>query len=313
MSQPDVQAQAAEAAKLEDLTGMGIPESELIDTPIVQEKPEEKSDEEPEPKTTDKPEDGEPEGDGEGDDDDDPKGEDEDEDDPKDPPPKRPAKNERPLKAIFSQIKELRSIVEGIVSKSSAKQETVEQLDELKELAEKRGDSPEDLAKLVDAIQKKVLSDLEKSGKLSKDLPDDVKEKLKLLDQIQADKTKADESAHFEREWLGLLPDLQKQYPNAKAGELTEAKKILDELSHTKVHHKHDLDYIVFKNRSKFDTLLKVAKHSKSGETTSKQIEDDTGEEKDIDLDPENITPEKMAAYEKQKYKDASDTVEMLG
>lgn len=297
MADVNISAEIAEAQKLEDLTGMGMPEelkeaykleeeSEVNSKPAPKEETEEVESTETEEET-----------------DDDSKDEVEDKESKIRSP--KPAKNERPLKAIFSQIKELRNgqeslatIIKGLQD-NSTKKETVNAIDEISTLAEKRGLDAEGLAEIISLAQKKVLEDLEKNGKLSNKLSPEVEERLKLLDELQAERKVQAEVEHFNKEYVAYLPELQKQYPNAKAAELAEAKVVLDELAHSKEFRDKDLDYVVYKNRSKFDALLKVAKHSKSGETSSKQMVDDTDEEFEIDLDPENMTPEKAKAYEK--------------
>ena len=267
------------AVELNNLTGMGIPESETQDeAPQVlkiqpEVKPEVKAEE---AKPAEKPK-----------------------EEIKEARQERPAQPSSVEKAIFSQLKEMRDELKTL--KPAEKAEAKEVIDDITALAEKRGLDKEGLAEIAEVLEKSILGKLETTGKLSKDLPTDVQDKLKQLDSILADKKARDEADHFEKEWLGVLPDLQKQYPNAKAGELAEAKKILDEISHSKEHHAHDLDYILFKEKNKFETILKVAKNSKSGETSSKQIADDS--DITLDLNPEEMTPEKAKAYELRRLK----------
>ena len=270
------------STKAEDLTGMGIPVSEFEDSiqPAETEaktKAESKAADEAKPKEETKV---------------DVKEEVKAEDN-------RPARSERLSRALFTQIKELRDEIKSLKS-SPAKEEAKQVIDKLTDIASRRQLDAEGLKEIGEAIREQVFNELEKSGKFNKDLPTEITEKLKLLDTIQADRKVQEEVLHFEKEWQSLTPELQKQYPNAKATELSEAKKLLDELGHSKEFHDKDLDYVVYKNRSKFDALLKVAKNTKSGETTSKQIEDYNDDE-DIDLDPENMTPDKMKAYQKRK------------
>lgn len=308
MSQPDISAEVAEAQRLEDLTGMGVPTEELLSNTTdestkvdtknkIESDGESEEDEQPdekkvEVKTEEK------------------KVEDEKKEDQK-PQSKRPARENRATKAIFAQINEIRNMVKDVVA-SQTKKETIQAIDKVKELAEKRQLDPDELKDIITLAKEQMMEDLEKSGKLNKDLPDEIKQRLAKLDQYEADQKAEKEALQFEGEWNTLLVELEKTYPNAKAAEKNEARKLMDELAHQKQFHDKDLDYVWYKNRSKFDAILKVAKGSKSGEESSKQLEDHDDEE-DIDLDPENMTPEKMAAYDKKKLSGKSDGVEILG
>jgi hypothetical protein len=140
-----------------------------------------------------------------------------------------------------------------------------------------------------------------------------VKERLKLLDKIEDERRIEAEVTHFNTEWEQLLPVLKRQYPNAGDAELAEAKKIMDEIAHSpeggivvnekqKILKPYGLDYLLFKNSEKFNTLLKLAKGKKSGEGASKEIVE-VDDDQEIDLDPENMTPEKFKRSEQQKLK----------
>jgi hypothetical protein len=297
---------ASEAARLEALTGMGVPESELQEEQAAEPSPkvEEK------PKVEAKTEEAKADTEGES--------EDEDEENKNEKEPVRSVrspKESRPIKAIFSQLGEINKAIADLKKASvPEKQEAKEAVDEaLSAIAERRGLDSEGLAEIAGALEKKIIDSLEKSGKFKNDLPEDVKEKMKALDQLQEKMRIEEEATHFDKEWNSILPTLQKQYPNASASELAEAKKVMDELSHSKDFHKYELDYVLFKNGSKFDALLKVVKGKKSAEGESKQIKESSDDEEDIDLDPENMTPEKMKAYNKRKYAGQSDKIEIMG
>lgn len=282
----------SEAQKLEDLTGMGnLEETQPEVKPEVKEETKEevkpevkaeeaKTEEETDTEEVDDDEVGEPK---------------------RAEKPNKAAKNERPMRALFSQIKELRGMIESLKTAPAQKAEVADAIDEISQIAEKRNLDSEGLAEIIALTEKRILDNLEKTGKLNKDLPADVQDKLKLLDQYKSDLEAKEIEASYEREYNAFLPDLQKQYPNAKASELSAAKEKLDELSHSKEWRDKDLDYVVYKNKSIFDTLLKVAKFNKSGETSSKQMNDGEVSE-DVDLDPENMTPDKMSNYLKKKH-----------
>ena len=227
----------------------------------------------------------------------------------------RPIKSERPLKAVFSQLKELRAeLAEFKKSATTSEKSVVSTIDSaVQEIANKRNLDPEGLAEILDAAEQKVMKKLEADGLLKKDLAPDIIEKLKVLDKIQEEQKMKAEQIRDEQEWISILPDLQKQYPNAPANLLADAKKLMLEMAHTKAFHDKELDYVLYKNKEKFDSLLKVAKAKKSGETASKEFsKEDTGEEEDIDLDPENITPEKMKRYQNKKF-GIKDDITIMG
>lgn len=221
--------------------------------------------------------------------------------------PPKTNKSERPLKAVFAQLGELREAIEsikGLMSSSEKKDATNTVDDAIKQLATKRNLDAEGLGEIVALVQSKILKDLESKGVLNKDLPKEVQEKLKVLDQIQKTENEKAEVAHFDKEWDSVLPSLQKQFPNATASMIAEAKAELFKIARTKLFHDKEIDYVVFKSQDKLSALLKVAKGKKGGEGDSKQIKEDSDKEssseEDIDLDPENINPEKMKKYQEK-------------
>ena len=242
-------------------------------------------------------------------------------------------------KAIFAQLKDtnraianLASIVEKIVQKPEAaptvpqteKQEIIS--DEVREfakgIAEKQGLDPEALTELVKGI-------LQLSSKERATLPEDVKQTLEVVKDLEAEEAKrkdqaalAENLAEFDDEWRGFEPMLRKQYPNASSSELSQAKDIMIQIAHSEkggvvideknhILKGYPLDYILFKDidgvKSKFDTILKVAPKGKGAEGgTSKDMNDDIPlEDDDIDLDIENMTPEKFKRREQQRIRQA--------
>lgn len=135
------------------------------------------------------------------------------------------------------------------------------------------------------------------------ELPEEVQQKLSLLDQISKEREEQKESQQFTEEFQAYLPELKKQYPNASDAMLEEAKQELDRLAHSKDHHEHDLDYIVYKNKEKFDTLLKAAPNSRSVEQGRRYGSEASFEQSDSeDAMPEidELTPEIMEQREQQ-------------
>ena len=238
-----------------------------------------------------------------------PKGENEDEP----VKPTRSTNSDRPLKALFTQIKEIRadiaSIKKGATPAEKAEIKAVD--DALGAVATKHNLDAEGLAEIAKVLESNIMKNLEDSGKLK--VSPEVQNKLDELDRILTERSAQAEQSHFDGEWTKLVPEIQKQFPNASANELAEAKKVMDELSHTKEFHDKDLDYVLFKNQSKFSTILKLAKGKKAGESPAREVEVQEENEDDIDLDPENIDPEKMGRYQKHKIKSKSGDAEIMG
>jgi len=203
-------------------------------------------------------------------------------------------------------ITALEGLTERLDRLETSKKPAEQQVDELdaavKEVAEEMGvDADEDLQKLI----KTILKVGEK--KFGNKMPDDLKDKLSLLDKLQKQDEGKDEDAHFNNEWKGLVPDLQKAYPNATEAQLAEAKELLDDLAHTQKYSLYDLADIINapKNKGKFDTILTVVGKGKSGEP-SKHIgkADDyspSNDDEETIEDIENLTPDIMKDRDKAR------------
>ncbi len=226
----------------------------------------------------------------------------------------RSVKESRPLKAVFSQLKELRAELAQLRT-TPAEKAVVKTINAtVEEIAERRNLDAEGLTEIIELAKTQVMKDMEEKGLLKKDMDPTILEKLKVLDKIQEEQAEKAEQIHDEQEWMSVLPTLQKTYPNAPANLLADAKKTLLEIAHTKEFHDKDMDYVAFKAKDKLDAILKVAKAHKAGESASKEFTpEDSGEEEDIDLDPENITPEKMKRYQSKKYNLPKEDITIMG
>lgn len=179
-------------------------------------------------------------------------------------------------------------------TKEDIREATEEVENAAKELGEELGIDKDGIAKILKAAVK--LSSKEPK------LPKEIVDKLKTLDEIEAKNKEEKEVAHFKNEWESL--DIMGQYPNATKATIKAAQDLMDKLAHSKEHHQHDLDYILFKNKSKFDTILKTAPKSKSGESTKKigqpkQYEDDKEDDEEL-VDIEDLTPSIMKQREQK-------------
>ena len=255
-----------------------------------------------------------------------------------------------PIKALFAQQKETAKAIgdlAAIVAKMATKPEVApttvqtekqeEVTDEVREfakiIAEKQGLDPDALSELVKGI-------VQLTSKERATLPQDVQDKLKIVDSLQAEEAKRQEiaaqqnlSAEFDVEWNGFESQLRKQYPNASSSELKQAKELMVQIAHSdkggvvvdekkRIIKGYPLDYIFFKDvegiKKKFDTILKVAPKSRSTEESGgKGINDDIPEDGgEINLDPENMTPARFKQHQKQQVeRGANDSrgVQMMG
>ena len=282
--------------------------------------------------------------DGENEDDDDGSDKGEEEKDGKSKPSEPPAKNRSPLKAVFSRVKgieqgqkevlgavtELAKVIAELKKPASteakAATETVEDAlaTLLKEAEGKEGDS-DFLKRFGETLIKKVKADLEKDGLVRKDLPPEILEAIRKIEKLDTEKvveTKREAILmKLDEEVSSFLPNLKKVYPNASEEMLGEAKELLSELAVSKEYGGESadgtdnkgkqpmpLDYILFKEKAKFDSLLKVAPKSRSGEKGGNEPdrETDEGTSDDIDLNPETMSPDKFKKYQNRKLNEKS-------
>jgi len=218
--------------------------------------------------------------------------------------PSKPTKAER---AAFQQINSLKSElrnefkssideIKALIVKGNKKGETVEeQADEIEtiaaDLAKRINVEPESLKEILNAavgIATKKLGAKEKA-----ELPEEIKNALTELEELKKDSAEKKELDHFNGEWEQAMPAIQKKYPNAKAAELNKAKEVMYKLARSEKYHQYDLDYILFKESKKFDTLLQVAAKRRGLEQgksiTRDESEDDSQEETMPDI--EDMTP----------------------
>lgn len=221
------------------------------------------------------------------------------------------------LKTVRQQNKQLVETIDGlrdVLGKLSGKEPSAAntKLSNLEKKAAELGKNlnldPKGLEQILKAMLE--LANEEHGDKL----PKEVQDRLKALDKFEASSKKDAEAAHFTGEWNAIVPDLQKQYPNATPALLEQARVELDKLAHSKQFHTAELDYILFKNKAKFDTILKVAKGTKSGETgkTMGAGEEEDSGEGDASLVPiEQITPQIMKARDQKELKNRKTSKEV--
>ena len=92
----------------------------------------------------------------------------------------------------------------------------------------------------------------------------EIQEKLSLAEKNANELT---DQGHFNTEWEGCLSDLKKEFPDANKKQLDQARKLMDQLAHTKKYHQADLDYVFFKNKSEFSDILSEIQGKKGVES----------------------------------------------
>lgn len=177
--------------------------------------------------------------------------------------------------------------------------------------ADQKDELPDDVKKAAMELAEETGLDesgveklLRKAKELSakNELPKEVMDKLDELDKIKKERDDKQAEESFNQEWDSFLPNLKKQYPNATDSMLKEAREKMDELAHSKTHHTHEMDYILFKEAKTFETLLKVAPKNKSGED-NKQVyvnRSNVEEDEETMVDIEDMTPEIMKQREQR-------------
>lgn len=274
----------------------------------------------------------------------------------------RPA-NQGPLGAAFAQINDLTKIVtennkliadlatqiaakpasqevapaEGQTKAQGAVTDAVNELSA--KLAEKHGQDTEVVADLASGI----LAIVEKlTPKEAANLPQDVQDKLKLIDDLTARENerkvaeaKAETVLAYDGEWNEFRTELRKQYPNANDQQINDMKGIMYDVAHSEkggvvidadkhIIQAYPLSYLLFQNvdgiRSKFDTVLTVAPKRQGAERTgSKDIREKAYEEPDDDgaFNIEDMTPAKMKQRQDARIesnaKDRSGDVHAMG
>lgn len=227
----------------------------------------------------------------------------------------KPSKAE---KALFQQVNGLEAkftdamskistALERLAEKPTDKKEEVaidavdDAIESLAKKAEAKGSDPDFIRELGKTLKASILSEVKKSGA---ELSPEIKEKLKMLDELQVTTKKTKEEEHFKQEWSELIPSIKKSFPSMSDAMLEEAKVLMDKLAHSEQFHKYPLDYILFKKSKDFETLLKTAP-KKRGAETSRTIttpEEDTEEELDFD----DLTPDKIKQMESRIRDDKS-------
>jgi hypothetical protein len=90
---------------------------------------------------------------------------------------------------------------------------------------------------------------------------------------VEAITAKTDEEADmkaFNKEWTEVVPELQKEFPNASKKAIARAQKLMDQMAHSPRYADKDLDYILFKEKNQFTEVLN-SKAPKKGPVGSRR------------------------------------------
>lgn len=141
------------------------------------------------------------------------------------------------------------SSLEGMVktlTESLAKGKDTEVDDEVKKMAEELGiDDPDNFQKVVAFLEKKISDKVKPDPELVKTLED--------YKKAQQDKQDRD---YFDDQWSEIVPQLEKEFPNADKKEIKVAKALMDKIWHSKKWHSYEIDYVFFKNKSEFAKVI---------------------------------------------------------
>ncbi len=314
MSAQDIKVQERDARHEEAIRALGIDatpleveaEEENLEKPNASEKPKESNKKSAEEVDEDK--------NGEEDEDDDPESQ---KSTKKTVPLSRHLEEKRQRRELQSKLDEAISEIEKLKKPSPKNTEVV--AENLDEVVDDVIDQLKDVE--IDEGQKAFLKQFSKvilakakalSPQQKADLPDEVKEKLKLLDDFQKDKEETKAVQSFKGEWNEFVPILDKKYPNATSEMKQEAYDLMSEIAHSdkggklvKVNGEdvlvgYELEYLLSKNQDKFDTILKTVPNTKSFEK-GKNVANETDEDEEIDFLSPNMSPEKLAKYQEQR------------
>lgn len=317
MSDIDIKLQERDERTKEAERALGV----SFDEPKDENENEDEESKAPEVENQDEDEDESTEEEDESEDSDDDDEEDED-DDPEDRkstkktvPLSRFKQEKRLRKELQAKIGNLETEVEKLSKGKNQKdvEASVENLDEIVD------GILEDLKDIeVDEGQKEFLKKFSKAILLKSKalapaaIPEELKEKIKLLDKLQSKDNEETADNSFKNEWNEFLPELDKKYPNATPAMKQEAYALMKKIATSKdggriikqgdeeVLVGYPLDYILSKNQKKFDILLKTLKNDKSFEEGNKNLEEDSDDE-DVNYLDSNMSPEKLQKIQEAK------------
>lgn len=157
---------------------------------------------------------------------------------------RKEVKTERELREQAERERDELKAKLAAVSTATTPQEHRQATDELEAYAQEIGADPNALRKMREVFLKGI------------EVP---KVDTSALEEFKAWKeqnSKAIEQQQFEQEF----EQVRSQFANASPDELSLIKQKLDELAHTPEFHDKELDYVIYKNKSVFDSLVSPKK-----------------------------------------------------
>ncbi len=190
------------------------------------------------------------------------------------------------------------------MSKAIPNKETTNDLEaDIKSLAEELNFDEEKTRKIVQTARKGLELSAEDKALLA-----EYKESKPLLEKMKQAEFEREQEHIFNTEFEQVLPELQRQFPNASKEQIALVKKELDELAHSEKYHETELDYIAYKERDRLSKILfspKMKTFESTDPSITTEAEEFTPKSHDQIVD---MTPAQFAAYEKRMEKMMNDS-----
>lgn len=203
-------------------------------------------------------------------------------------------------KRVLREVSEVKDNLEKELEEKNARIAELESFARNASTQEEKQEVKEGIDKLADeynldpSFLKKLSSELIKTIKPTDTQSVDTAYSSKVKELIQ--------EKEFNEEFEETLPFIEETFGTIGKDDIKTIKSELDKLAHTKEFHDKDLDYIVFKNKSRLSTIVSPKKRGL--ETKTRNEEKETTEESVIDFsstpDFESMTQSQVAAWEKE-------------
>lgn len=169
---------------------------------------------------------------------------------------KRNERRREEMEELKSSLKETNQTVDRLAKMLEQSIKPKEEVDELETLAKEYQFDPNGMKRIVEYVEKKIVSKLPKEEKKA-------------------------EQEGFSNEWEQFSDSLLDEFPKASSAQLREAKKTMKELAYLKENLNVPMDYIFYKHKDEFENLLKGGgrKSAESGRvgTVTEDEPDKTG------------------------------------
>jgi len=210
-------------------------------------------------------------------------------------PTRAPSKDD--FKSMKREYKdEIRKLKDELAKAKTPQErkEVIEDLDKyMSERAQKLGLKPEVLKELTEisekAFEKKYGDKLKKIDEFEKFNESRTKEEaLKQDEQV------------FNSEWGKTEAAIKSEYPNATPEQIASARKEMDRLAHSKDYHMFPMDYILYREKTKFEKVL-FSPNKRSFETGRPSRSPERKEFEGMPSDLSDMTPAQVEQFEKER------------